>query len=117
MLRFWIPVALASATGFLFLVLLIVRTAIRSSEPYREGVARAQENSELLAILGSPMQEPFMPFGQIKVNGGYGRANLSITLRGPNGRATVYVRALKSEGEWRYDRIVARTNGREILLS
>ena len=94
----------------------MVRTAIRSSEPYQVGVARAKANAELVAALGSPIEEGSLPSGSISTSGGSGEANLTIPLKGPKGKATVSVEAKKFAGKWEYTRIVASVNGRAIDL-
>lgn len=94
----------------------MVRTAIRSSEPYQVGVARAKENVELIAALGSPIAEGSLPSGSISTSGGSGSADLSIPIRGPNGNATISLQATKFAGTWEYQRIVVTVDGRTIDL-
>lgn len=94
----------------------VVRTAIRSSEPYRVAVARASANAELVAAIGTPITEGSLPQGSIKTNGGSGSADLTIPIQGPNGKATIAVQATKFAGTWEYTRMVATVNGRTIDL-
>ena len=102
--------------GIAAVVYGVVRTSFRSSEPYQVAVARAKANPEVLAALGSPIEEGALPSGSIKVSGASGSADLTIPLHGPNGKATVYVQAEKFAGKWEYRRIVTAVNGREIEL-
>lgn len=95
----------------------LVRTAMRSSEPYQVAVARAKANTELVAALGQPIEEGSLPSGSISTSGGSGAANLTIPIKGPNGKATVFVEAKKFAGTWECTRIVANVNGRAIDLN
>jgi hypothetical protein len=94
----------------------IVRTSFRSSEPYQVGVSRAKANDEVVAALGTPIEEGAFPMGSIEVNGGSGTADLTIPIHGPDGEGTVYVQAEKFGGSWEYRRIVVEVEGRQIDL-
>lgn len=102
--------------GIAAVVYGVVRTSFRSSEPYQVAVSRAKANPEVVAALGSPIEEGALPSGSIQVSGGSGSADLGIPIHGPNGKATVYVQAEKFAGKWEYRRMVVSLNGREIDL-
>jgi hypothetical protein len=92
--------------GVVTLIIGLVFGLIKSSEPYREGLARAKGNAEVQAALGEPIQEGFFVSGSINtqsVNGvESGEANFSIPISGPKGSATIQVIASKSAGTWTY---------------
>jgi hypothetical protein len=52
-----------------------------------------------------------MPIGEIQVNGPNGRANISFSIEGPNGKGTVYVQATKSLGQWNLDQLILEQDG------
>jgi hypothetical protein len=98
--------------GGIGLLVGIVFGAIKSSEPYREAVARAQANPALRAELGEPIQPGFFVTGSINTavsvpGGETGHANLSIPISGPTGTAIVRVVAEKSDGEWKFSTLEA----------
>lgn len=94
----------------------VVRTSFRSSEPYQVAVARAKAHPDVIAALGTPIEEGALPSGSINVSGTSGTADLSIPIHGPSGKGTVAVQAEKFAGKWEYRRIVATVNGQEIDL-
>ena len=102
--------------GFILVILGVVRTSIRASEPYQVAIARAKADAEVTAALGTPIEEGVFPMGSIEVSGGSGRADLTIPIHGPDGKATVYVQAEKFAGAWEYRRLVATIDGREVDL-
>lgn len=103
--------------GVLAIVYGIVRTSFRSSEPYRVAVARARAHPDVIAALGTPIEEGAFPMGSISTHGASGSADLSIPIKGPNGKGTVYVTAQKFGGRWEIQRMEADAGGRRIDLT
>jgi cytochrome oxidase complex assembly protein 1 len=100
-------------------IALIVFSAMKSSDVYKEALARAKANPAVIDSLGSPIKEGFLISGNTNVNGASGEANLSIPISGPNGKGTIYVAANKSLGRWNYSGLVveiAKTHRRIDLL-
>lgn len=97
---------------FVFLVYSGVTAAIRSSDAYQEGMARAQAHPELKAALGEPMESGFWVSGNINVSGPSGNANLSIPISGPKGSGTLYVVGTRSAGRWQYSTMEVEVPGR-----
>src|ERR1043165_9333446 len=98
---------------------LIAFGAMKSTDVYKEALARAMANSTVIEALGSPITEGFLVSGNTNVNGASGEANLSIPVAGPKGKATIYVAAQKSLGRWNYSGLVveiAKTHQRIDLL-
>jgi len=92
---------------------------MKSTDVYKEALARAKANPAVIDSLGSPIKEGFLVSGNTNVNGASGEANLSIPISGPNGKGTVYVAANKSLGRWNYSGLVveiAKTHQRIDLL-
>ena len=87
-------------------IALVVFGAIKSTDIYKDALARAKANAAVKAALGSPIEEGFFISGSTNVNGAAGEANLSIPISGPKGKGTIYVEAKKSGGEWNYSRLV-----------
>ena len=97
--------------AFLFLafvgsILVIVFGAIKSSDVYREALARAKADPAVIEALGSPIKDGFLVSGNTNVNGASGESNLAIPISGPKGQGTIYVSANKSLGQWNYSGLV-----------
>jgi hypothetical protein len=98
---------------------LIVLSAVKSTDVYKDALARAQAHTSLIEVLGSPIKEGFLVSGNTNVNGASGEANLSIPIPGPKGKGTIYVAASKSLGRWNYSGLIveiAKTHHRIDLL-
>ena len=100
-------------------IALIVFSAMKSNDVYKDALARAQAHPSVLEALGSPIKEGFLVSGNTNVNGPSGEANLSIPISGPKGKGTIYVAANKSLGRWNYSGLIveiAKTHQRIDLL-
>ena len=87
-------------------IVLIVFSAIKSTEPYKDAFSRAKMNSGVIEALGLPIQAGFFVSGNTNVNGAAGEANLAIPISGPKGKGTIYAKAAKSLGRWSYSDLV-----------
>src|SRR5437762_3065655 len=81
---------------------MIVFSAIKSTDPYKDAFAKAKMHPAVIEALGSPIKEGFFVSGNTNVNGASGEANLAIPISGPKGKGTVYAKATKSLGRWSY---------------
>jgi len=92
---------------------------VKSTDVYKDALARAKVHPAVIEALGSPITEGFLVSGNTKVNGAAGEANLSLPITGPKGKGTIYVAARKSLGQWNYSGLVveiANTHRRIDLL-
>ena len=106
-------------TAFVVSIALIVFSAVKSTDVYRDALARAKAHPSVIEILGSPIKEGFLVSGNTNVNGASGEANLSIPISGPKGKGTIYVAANKSLGKWNYSGLIVeieKTHQRIDLL-
>jgi hypothetical protein len=92
--------------AFVASVALIVFSAVKSTDVYKDALARAKAHPAVIDALGSPITEGFLVSGNTNVNGASGETNLSIPISGPKGKGTVYVAATKSLGRWNYSGLV-----------
>ena len=100
-------------------VALIVFSAMKSTDVYKDALAQAKANPAVIKGLGSPITEGFLVSGNTHVNGASGEANLSIPISGSKGKGTIYVAANKSLGRWNYSGLIveiAKTHQRIDLL-
>jgi len=87
-------------------LLLIVFSAAKSTDVYKEALARAKTDPAVIEALGSPIKDGFLVSGNANVNGPSGESNLAIPISGPKSKGTIYVSAKKSLGEWNYSGLV-----------
>ena len=73
---------------------------MRDTEPFRDGLARAQRSEAVIAAIGEPVEAGWLFSGVINESGGSGRADYTIPLSGPRGKGTLYVEARKRQGRW-----------------
>src|SRR5262245_46921479 len=92
--------------AFVGSILVIVFGAMKSTDVYREALARAKADPAVIEALGSPIKDGFLMSGNTNVNGASGESNLAIPISGPKGKGTVYVSATKSLGQWNYSGLV-----------
>ena len=88
--------------GFVALLVVVIFGAMKSSDVYKDAVAKAGANPAVIDALGSPIKEGMFLSGNTNVNGASGEANLAIPISGPKGKGTIYVAATKSAGQWTY---------------
>jgi hypothetical protein len=87
--------------AFIALIVMIVFSAMKSSDVYKEALERAKADPAVTEALGSPIKDGLFVSGSTNVNGASGEANLAIPIYGPKGKATIYVVAKKSAGQWK----------------
>lgn len=92
--------------AFVGSILVIVFSAMKSTDVYTNALARARANPAVIEALGSPIKDGFLMSGNTNVNRASGESNLSIPISGPKGKGTIYVSAQKSLGEWNYSGLV-----------
>jgi hypothetical protein len=92
--------------AFIGLIVMIVFSAMKSSDVYHDALARAKAEPAVIEALGSPIKDGMFVSGSTNVNGASGKANLAIPIYGPKGEATLYVVAEKSVGAWNYSNLV-----------
>ena len=62
---------------------MIVFSAIKSTDLYKDPLARAKTHPAVIEALGSPIREGFLVSGNTNVNAASGEGNLSIPISGP----------------------------------
>ena len=92
--------------AFVGSILVIVLSAMKSTDVYREALARAKADPAVIEALGSPIKDGFLVSGNTNVNGASGESNLAIPISGSKGEGTIYVSANKSLGQWNYSGLV-----------
>ncbi len=97
-----VVVSLLLLSGFVAAVCSLTLGVMKKSGAYQQAVAAARADSDVVATLGTPIEEGFFVTGRIELTDDGGYANLSIPISGPNGAATIYAVAGKSRGQWSF---------------
>jgi cytochrome oxidase complex assembly protein 1 len=90
---------------------------IKSTDVYKQALARAKSNPEVIARLGEPIEAGWWVSGSVTVNKESGTARFSFPIAGPKAKATVTVEATRERDRWLYSILRAKPdNGGEIDL-
>ncbi|HSK78129.1 MAG TPA: cytochrome c oxidase assembly factor 1 family protein [Thermoanaerobaculia bacterium] len=84
---------------------------IKSSDVVKDGLRRAQESPGVILALGEPVEDRWWVGGTINTDGSGGSADVSLPLKGPNGKGTLYIVASKEAGEWTYQSLEVEVEG------
>lgn len=91
--------------GGLVGIFSVVTGAIKSSQPYSDGLAKAQASPEVQQALGEPIEAGWLITGSINVNNDDGDCDIAVPVSGPKGSGVLHVRATKTDGDWTYERM------------
>jgi hypothetical protein len=83
-------------------VMTIITSSFRSSDVYKQALAKAAESQQVRDLVGEPIRAAWLISGDLHVNGNTRDANLSIPISGPRGKGVIRAVAFKSEGAWRF---------------
>jgi hypothetical protein len=93
----------------------IISITFRSSDVYKQAIARAAANLQVRDQVGDPMKAGWFIFGDLKYNGRSGSANFSIPISGPRGKGRIRVVAYKNE-VWRFTYLQVYVDGHSQAL-
>src|SRR5213079_222106 len=88
----------AAVLVFVGSMLVIVFSAMKSTDVYRDALAHAKTDPAVIEALGSHIKNGFLVSGKTNVNGASGESNLAIPISGPKRKGIIYVSANKSLG-------------------
>jgi hypothetical protein len=122
--KWFVPVGCLSIVLLFVLVIGLLVTFVfgmlKHSGGYDGALQVARANPQVVAALGTPIEDGWMVSGNINESGPSGSADMAIPISGPRGSATVYVEATKSAGQWKFRTLVAeidKTHERIDLLA
>jgi len=101
-------VPLLFAGGCALAVFFLATGVMKQSDAYKIALARAQASPAVIEAIGSPISQSGIVSGNTNVNAAMGETNLSIPLRGPKGKATLYVEAKKSVDTWQFQTLAVK---------
>jgi len=90
-----------------------------SSAPYEYAVEQASNNTQVIELLGSPVETAGMMQGKISTTNDSGEVAIKIPLKGPKGKGSVTIKGYKTDGEWTYEELyvlIKETNEKINLL-
>ena len=95
-----------------------ISKAFTASGPYMDAVHEASHNQYVIEILGEPIETDGIMNGEISTHNDSGDVDLNIPLKGPNGKAKVYVIGEKIAGEGSYQEmyVIIKESGEKIDL-
>ena len=94
---------------------LLVVGAVKSSDFYRTGVARAKSDARVQAALGSNLHDGMFLPGDTRMNGSSREYEFRIPISGSKGKGTIYLVVAKSAGQYQIDNLSVKTNDGEII--
>jgi hypothetical protein len=96
-------------------IVVLVFSALKSSDVYKTAVARAKADARVQRALGPDIHEGLFPTGKTNVTGASGEADLAISISGGKGKGTIYVVATKSAGDWEYSKLSVKTDDGQTI--
>lgn len=94
-----------------------VTSLMTNSDAYKGAMTKVQHNKLVIEKLGSPIEGDGMTSGSINTTNDSGNCDLQIPIKGPKGKATLFVVAEK-RGTWKYSeiKVLVKTTKEEIDL-
>ncbi|CAA9198904.1 hypothetical protein FLA105534_02342 [Flavobacterium bizetiae] len=94
-----------------------VTSMMTNSDAYKGAMIEAQKNKQVIEKLGSPIEDDGMTSGSINTTNDSGNCDLQIPIKGPKGKATLFVVAQK-KGTWKYSEmsVLIKNTNEEIDL-
>ena len=96
---------LVLVVGFAVLIGFLIFAGMKSTDVYKQALARAKSDPAVAAALGTPLHEGWFLSGKTSVEGPTGEADIAIPVSGPKGAGTVYAVASKSAGRWTFSKL------------
>ncbi|WP_271406354.1 cytochrome c oxidase assembly factor Coa1 family protein [Tenacibaculum soleae] len=81
---------------------------ITNATPVEHAIKQAEKNEKVRSFLGEPIEKNGIPSGNISINNDEGDVDFSIPISGPNGKGTLIVRGIRTNGEWIYEDLYVR---------
>jgi len=98
-----LALAVAGVIGFGCLIFGVTKL-LKSNAPYKDSIAAAQSNPDVIDALGEPVKPGFFLTGSLNINNGVGDVSFQIPVSGPNGSGTILVEGDRPSGSsnWNY---------------
>ncbi|AXT18772.1 hypothetical protein D7030_05945 [Flavobacteriaceae bacterium AU392] len=96
-----------------------VTKLITNSTPYSYALELAKDDSNVISILGDPIETNGIMSGSLSFENNDGEVDIKIPIKGPNGEGSIIVIGEKYDGEWIYEKLyvlIKETNEKINLL-
>lgn len=103
----------ALCVGGLF---FLITGSFRSSDVYQEALTAAQNDPEVQAELGAPIEAGWFVMGSMETAGLSGTADLRIPIHGPDGSGMLFASARRENGVWRFYTLAVQVDGQDSLI-
>ena len=102
---------------FIVSIFFGVTSMMTNSDAYKGAMTEAQKNNQVIEKLGSPIEDDGMTSGSINTSNDSGNCDLQIPIKGPKGKATLFIVAEK-KGTWKYSEmtVLIKNTNEEIDL-
>ena len=85
-----------------------------SVDPLRqEALDRVRAHPDIISALGEPIEVGWLFRGHVNVSDSTGEADVEVPISGSKGKGTVYLKAVREDGEWRLERLEIAIEGAE----
>lgn len=96
---------IAAVVAFVLFIVFVVFAAIRSADPYKDGVARARADARVQEALGRPVEAGWLVGGSIHTENRSGDCDVTIPLNGSKQNGVLRVVGTKDAGRWTYTKM------------
>lgn len=96
-----------------------VSKILTSSAPYEYAVEQASNNTQVIELLGNPVETAGIMQGKISTTNNSGQVDIKIPLKGSKEKGSVTIKGYKTDGEWTYEELyvlIKETNEKVNLL-
>ncbi len=101
-------------TSFIFVtIILISYLTVRTSTIYKQAMVAVRTDDRIVELIGSPIQPGLFVLGTISRRTSGTMVNLTIPLYGPEGKATAFAVAAKTEGNWDFTTLQVQVKSRQ----
>jgi hypothetical protein len=97
-------------------IFALVLNVIKDSEPYQGALTQARSNERVIEVLGEPIEPGWWITGSSETTDTSGFADFAFPISGPDNSGNLYVVALKSAGEWEFQRIELEIEGQSSRI-
>lgn len=93
--------------GIIFLVGMVggITSIFKDSAPYQEAIRLAEENPEVQSAMGSPLESDGMISGNIVRSKGENSAQMSVPVKGPEGKGRIHFDAFEENDTWKFEEL------------
>ncbi|HUR79429.1 MAG TPA: cytochrome c oxidase assembly factor Coa1 family protein [Thermoanaerobaculia bacterium] len=97
---------IVAGIAFVAFIVFVVFAAMRSADPYKDGLERARGDARVQQALGTPIEPGWFLSGNIKTENNSGDCDIVIPLHGPKQKGSVRVVGTKDGGHWTYTKML-----------